>query len=207
MSVQNVFLPSLHRTITNFSVISREARPSTEKDDISSSLPPSLLSFFPPSLPSSYLLSPSLHIPVALCELPSFPKHPQQLSGCCIVCLLPYDLQTTKSSWRPNTRTTTHSAQSASQNALYTLTILSSPFIISYHIQIFKWSPILGHLKIRCPGGARKAAQQEISGTFQCLSWYDNLQNSQGFQRQHWEHDQVQNLSSYLKSQEIYIYI
>lgn len=98
MSVQNVFLPSLHRTITNFSVISREARPSTEKDDISSSLPPSLLSFFPPSLPSSYLLSPSLHIPVALCELPSFPKHPQQLSGCCIVCLLPYDLQTTKSS-------------------------------------------------------------------------------------------------------------
>lgn len=98
MSVKNVFLLSLHRTITKFSVISRETRPSTEKDDISSSLPRSLLSFFPPSLPSSHPLSPFLHTPVALCELPSFPKHPQQLSGCCIVCLLPYDLQITKSS-------------------------------------------------------------------------------------------------------------
>lgn len=93
VSVQNVFLLLLLKAITKFSVISRNARPSTEKvDKISSSLPPCLVSFFPPSLPTSHPSSPFLHITDALCELPSFPKHPKQVSGCCVVCLLPYDL-------------------------------------------------------------------------------------------------------------------
>jgi len=65
-------------------------------DNTSSFLPPSLVSFFPPFLPSSHPASPFLHITDAVRELLSFLKHPKKLSGCCISCLLPYDLQITK---------------------------------------------------------------------------------------------------------------
>lgn len=76
---------------------------------------PSLSSFSPSSLPSSL-------------------KHPEKLSGCCVVSHIFYDLQITKSSWRQKTHTTMYNAQSSSQNVLYTLTILSLLFIISYNI-------------------------------------------------------------------------
>lgn len=163
-------------------------------------------SFFPylhPLCPPSFILFlPSSGLPLSSISLMPFLKfhHLQSTaSSFWSVCLISYDVQITKSSWRPDSHTAMHSIQSSRPSALYTLTILPLLFIISSSIQITECKLKLRNTETKCLGWATKAAQQEISGT-------ENLQNSH-FQRWYWEQDQEQNLSSYLKSQEICIYV
>lgn len=163
-------------------------------------------SFFPylhPLCPPSFILFlPSSGLPLSSISLMPFLKfhHLQSTaSSFWSVCLISYDVQITKSSWRPDSHTAMHSIQSSRPSALYTLTILPLLFIISSSIQITECKLKLRNTETKCLGWATKAAQQEISVT-------ENLQNSH-FQRWYWEQDQEQNLSSYLKSQEICIYV